>query len=335
MADYSPVAVDVSVIVPAFNAERTITACLRSALAQSLTSTEVIVVDDGSTDKTRQVIETLAADDSRVKAIYREQNGGVCNARNAALDAAHGIWAAVLDADDTMHKERLERLLAAASALGADWIADDQYFIREGETTPVARLFVDEPEGARLISASHLVARDRPDYLNYGLLKPLVRRSFLRAHAIRYRTGAEGYEDFLFTLDCAAHGAKFALLNEPLYNYTLRLKSLSSIDWAPRLRRMAELSKVMRATVLKNAPPSLLGALEARERLIERSLRYCAVVTPLKGGKVGAACKALMVDPLITPVLIKRLALRLWQRLWERDPLERVLLSGRVLRPTA
>jgi hypothetical protein len=192
---------------------------------------------------------------------------------------------------------------------------------------------VGEPEGSRLIDVAHLVARDRPDYLNYGLLKPLIRRAFLRAHGIRYRLGTEGYEDFLFTLDCAAHGATFALLNEPLYNYTLRPQSLSSIDWTPRLRRMAELSKMMRSTVLKEAPLSLLKALVERERLIELSLRYGAIVSPLKRGEISAACKALCGDPLILPVLMRRLAIRLWQRLWERDPLERVLLSGRVLKP--
>jgi succinoglycan biosynthesis protein ExoO len=326
---------NVSVIIPAYNAEPYIELCLDSALGQSLSDIEILVVDDGSADGTRAVIARKAAADARIKPIFLDQNGGVCNARNRAIDAASGTWIALLDADDTMHETRLSRLLAAAEALGADWIADDQYFIREGDETPIARLFMGEPPGAGLVDPAHLVLLDRPEYLNYGLLKPLVRRAFMRANDIRYRLGTERYEDFLFTIDCASHGAKFALLNEPLYNYSLRGGSLSSVDPVPRLKRMRELSETMRATRLKEAPSSLLRALEERERLITRSLRYYGVVEPLKRGEFAKAFGGLTHDPLIVPYLAGRLALRFCQRLSGRDPLERVLLTGRLLKSAA
>lgn len=325
----------VSVIIPAFNAEPFIEGCLDSALGQTLADLEILVVEDGSADGTRAAIARVAARDARIKPIFLDQNGGVCNARNRAIDAAGGTWIALLDADDTMHDTRLSRLIAAAEALGADWIADDQHFIREGDEAPIARLFIGEPRGARLVDPARLVLLDRPEYLNYGLLKPLVRRAFLRSNHIRYRLGAERYEDFLFTIDCASHGAKFALLNEPLYNYSLRGGSLSSVDPVPRLKRMRELSEMMRATTLTKGPLSLVRALEERERLITCSLRYYGIVEPLKRGEFTKALGALRRDPLIVPFLARRLALRFCQRLGGRDPLERVLLTGRVLKSAA
>jgi glycosyltransferase involved in cell wall biosynthesis len=321
----------ISVIVPAYNAEPTLEPCLRSAMAQTLADIEIVVVDDGSTDGTRSLIQRLAAQDGRIKPIALERNGGVCRARNCALDAAVGAWIALLDADDTMRTERLERLLAAAEGLGADWIADDQYFRRVEEERPVARLFTGEPDGARLIDPAHLVLRDCPEHLNYGLLKPLVRRAFLKAHHIRYRLGMERHEDFLFNIECAVHGAKFALLNEPLYNYFLRPGSLSATAPLNTMRHLKEVSQMIRDTLLASDQERLLDAFDCRDRLIERSLRYYEVVGPLKDGTVGAALSALGRDPLILPYLVLRAGRRAYHRVRGRDPLELVLLSGRVL----
>jgi glycosyltransferase involved in cell wall biosynthesis len=89
----------VSVVVPAFNRERFLAAAVQSALDQTYTRLEVIVVDDGSTDGTPEVARTLALADPRVR-VVRRTNGGPASARNTGLEAARGEYVSFLDSDD-------------------------------------------------------------------------------------------------------------------------------------------------------------------------------------------------------------------------------------------
>lgn len=92
----------VSIIIPAYNAERYLREALESALAQTYRDIEVIVVDDGSTDSTPEIIREFAVRDRRIKAI-RQANGGVSAARNAAIAQSAGEWISFLDSDDCLY----------------------------------------------------------------------------------------------------------------------------------------------------------------------------------------------------------------------------------------
>jgi glycosyltransferase involved in cell wall biosynthesis len=100
----------VSIIVPAFNAEATILETIVSALNQSHRNIELIVVDDGSTDHTKEVVASLLKSDARVRYIYKS-NGGVASARNRGIAEAQGTFIASLDADDLWYPTKLERQL--------------------------------------------------------------------------------------------------------------------------------------------------------------------------------------------------------------------------------
>jgi glycosyltransferase involved in cell wall biosynthesis/GR25 family glycosyltransferase involved in LPS biosynthesis len=101
----------VSVIMPAFNAEKTIEKSIRSILAQHYGELEMIVADDGSTDRTAEIVERLAKEDSRVKLVRLGQNQGCYPARNAALRASKGKYIAIQDSDDISLSSRLETQL--------------------------------------------------------------------------------------------------------------------------------------------------------------------------------------------------------------------------------
>src|SRR5262249_39213835 len=96
----------VSVVLPAYNAERTIAASLASIAAQTVTELEVIVVDDGSTDDTIRVAKSTDRGDLRV---ISQANAGHAAARNTGVSAARGRYVAFLDADDLWLPEKLER----------------------------------------------------------------------------------------------------------------------------------------------------------------------------------------------------------------------------------
>src|SRR5690348_2585807 len=103
----------VSVVIPAYNAARTIPATVRTVLDQTVADLEVIVVNDGSTDTTADVARSL--DDGRVRVLSQE-NSGHAAARNAGLGAAFGQYVAFLDADDLWLPHKLERQLEVLKA---------------------------------------------------------------------------------------------------------------------------------------------------------------------------------------------------------------------------
>lgn len=105
----------ISVVVPAFNAAPTIKTTLRSAQAQTEHNLEIIVVDDGSTDDTRQLIEAAAADDPRIRIVCQSQ-GGVAAARNTGIETARGAFIAPLDADDVWAPGKLAKQLQVLAA---------------------------------------------------------------------------------------------------------------------------------------------------------------------------------------------------------------------------
>jgi glycosyltransferase involved in cell wall biosynthesis len=109
-----------SVVIPAYNAELFLERTLRSALRQTHSNLEVIVVDDGSTDKTRVIAEAAAATDDRVR-IISVPNGGVAKARNIGIAEASGEFVAFLDADDLWHPTKIELQLTAMSRRSGDY----------------------------------------------------------------------------------------------------------------------------------------------------------------------------------------------------------------------
>jgi len=109
----------ISVVIPAFNAERFLGHTLASVLAQTYPSLEVLVVNDGSTDGTAALVKSFIAQDSRVHLVY-QPNSGVAAARNLGIRMACGEFIAPLDADDLWHPQALENLMEALRRAGDD-----------------------------------------------------------------------------------------------------------------------------------------------------------------------------------------------------------------------
>ncbi|EGV15974.1 glycosyl transferase family 2 [Thiocapsa marina 5811] len=107
----------VSAIMPVYNAEGFLGASIDSVLAQSYPAVELIVVDDGSTDRSLKIAEQRAAQDRRVE-VLRQGNAGVGSARNAAIRQANGLFVAPIDADDLWHPDKLRKQVAAFDASG-------------------------------------------------------------------------------------------------------------------------------------------------------------------------------------------------------------------------
>jgi glycosyltransferase involved in cell wall biosynthesis len=108
----------VSVIVPVYNGERFISRTLASVRAQTYSPIEIVVIDDGSTDRTASLVEAEAARDSRIR-LFRSKNLGVTAARNRGIAEARGHLIAPLDADDLWHPQKLAREVGLMQASGS------------------------------------------------------------------------------------------------------------------------------------------------------------------------------------------------------------------------
>lgn len=103
----------VSVIIPTYNREKTLLRAVQSVLDQTYTNLEVLVIDDGSTDGTAELVNGIR--DDRVQYIVLEKNGGPANARNIGVEMASGEWIAFQDSDDCWHKNKLEKQMRYAA----------------------------------------------------------------------------------------------------------------------------------------------------------------------------------------------------------------------------
>lgn len=113
---------EISIIIPAFNAERWLADAVKSVLAQTFSNWELIIVNDGSTDGTLQAARSFQ--DRRIR-VLDQANAGVSAARNAGLAAATGSYIGFLDADDAMFPENLAHKLQSLDRSGADWAFAD------------------------------------------------------------------------------------------------------------------------------------------------------------------------------------------------------------------
>lgn len=121
MSEANPQFPLVSVIIPAYNAEAFIERTLKSVLCQTYTNIEVLVVDDGSKDKTFEIVQSIAQQDSRV-VLIQQNNAGVATARNLAIEKSQGEYIAPVDADDIWYAEKIEKqvncILKAGESVG-------------------------------------------------------------------------------------------------------------------------------------------------------------------------------------------------------------------------
>ncbi|MFM2042656.1 MAG: hypothetical protein RLY86_1232, partial [Pseudomonadota bacterium] len=227
---------DVTVLIPAWRAEATVAAAIRSATGQGTGQTthpdgvavEVVVVDDASPDGTSRVVQGLAAADPRIRLIRRDWNGGAGAARNDGLAAARGRWIALLDADDSFAPGRLSRLLEAARAARADMVADNLVLVAPGGAVRGTAFSEQRLHRVAALGAPAFIDGNRALRYGYslGFLKPLVDAGLAR-RAGPFATDLPVAEDFHWYLDCLLAGGRWRVVPDALYRYTLTPGSLS------------------------------------------------------------------------------------------------------------
>jgi succinoglycan biosynthesis protein ExoU len=218
----------VVVIIAAYNAAGTIARAVRSALTEPEVG-EVVVVDDASTDNTVTAARTADDGSGRIKILTQPNNTGPSAARNRAIRESTLPWIGILDADDFFLQGRIDGLLAFADK--ADLIADDAGRVTEDAVGAPRESLLDgafaKPE---LISFSQFVSFNitgKKQRGELGFIKPLMRRSFLDTHNIRYQEHMRLGEDYELYARALALGARLYIVPKEGYVSIMRPSSLS------------------------------------------------------------------------------------------------------------
>jgi len=308
---------EVSIIIPAHNTENYIARAINSALGQTLTNLEVIVVDDASTDATLEVIKGFT--DSRLRVFVNQQNLGVSGTRNRALREAKGNWIAVLDSDDWYAPDRLEKLLQVATAENADVVIDDLNFIQSSEQQPWSTLLRESGEQIQTIKQIDPVYFVKTDLygqvgLHLGFSKPLFKRNFLLNHGITYNETMQVAEDFQLTLQCLIDGAYCVFVPQPYYFYYFRPGSLVTQN---KLRQINQTSKAIQNFLQQDNVqnnPELVEALSQSLAILQKNKAYYSVVEPIKQQKLLAALLELIRNPYFFVHFLSQLKVILLRR---------------------
>lgn len=200
---------EVSIIVPCYNAETTIERCVDSILRQTHKDFELVLVNDGSKDRTGEIIDCYANQDSRIVAIHKP-NGGVSTARNAALDIACGEYIAFADADDEVKPEWIETFLSIIS--GKDLAVQGIDFIGQG--TLVKSIGISSGCDNRTL-VSRLM---RYSFLGYMVGK-MFKQEIIKQQHIRFDPTIKFREDDVFMLNYAVHLKNWASTDKSNYIY--------------------------------------------------------------------------------------------------------------------
>lgn len=273
----------VSVIMPAYNGEKYIAASVRSVLEQTHTNVELIVIDDGSTDRTAEIVKEFQASDERVIYVF-QQNGGQGQARNKGIRLSCGEVIAFLDQDDLWVKEKLERQIEAMNKTNVDIIFSDGFIFHDDdstdESTTCAAWFSalrGKFGGANMLG--YLLTLNRIPTLSAMVRRETMESVGLLEEDRRY----QNCDDYDLWLKLAESGATFFGMSEKLVRYRLHSSQHSRNSIQMNKSEIGVLEKAWRLT-------------PANQRIKERrlsSLRRKLIIALINNDKTDEAQKTL------------------------------------------
>lgn len=222
----------VSVIIPVWNGEKVIERCLHSVLSQKV-QMEIIVVDDGSTDGTWEILQRMARQDERVRPVHQE-NGGVSAARNTGIAHSRGEYLRFVDADDVLPEGSMAALVHRAQEDRADLVLgawcevvgparQHRSLCRKDETIPWEELL-------------HRLSRHSNSFYYGALWNKLFRGDVVREKGVRFVGGLTWGEDFVFVCHYLAYVQRASYTAQAVYDYCRNGSGLTAHQFMDCLR---------------------------------------------------------------------------------------------------
>lgn len=205
----------ISIIMPAYNAEKYLMEAVQSVRAQTWEDWELLIIDDGSTDSTARIAAKCQREDARIRYIRNSSNLGAAGSRNAGIRQASGEWLAFLDSDDRWEAEKLEKQMKTAKEKNAAFLYTGSGFMDENGGKKQWVLDVPETVGFRGLLKQNVISCS----------SVLIRKDWMRAFPEKQ---VPIHEDFAVWLEILKEEGKKAYgVNEPLLIYRIRSGSKS------------------------------------------------------------------------------------------------------------
>lgn len=198
----------ISIIVPIYKAEEYIHRCIKSILSQTFSDFELILIDDGSPDKSGIICDEYAKDDKRIK-VFHQENGGVSNARNKGIEHAEGTWISFIDSDDYIERTYYEHLIQFSNN---DWIIEG--FKTEWHIEKLTNISYSETDFLKFWNSHfHRLYSTVP----WG---KLYKKEIIQNNNIQFDPQIRLGEDLIFNLNYVKYCKSIQLVDSSQYVYT-------------------------------------------------------------------------------------------------------------------
>jgi len=186
--------IGLSIIVPVYNIENDIPNCLNSILSQDYENYEVLLINDGSTDKSGEIIEKYALKDKRFK-VFHQENKGVSSARNLGLEKAKGYWVCFIDGDDTIYPNSLSQIIESIKGKQTEMIIARSFVVENNQLKREDYGF-DNSFVNRFFNGYQLITEK--SFKRGSVCGCVFNLFFLKKHNVHFPTGLKIGEDSLF-----------------------------------------------------------------------------------------------------------------------------------------
>ena len=300
----------VSIIIATYNTDAYVSMALSSVINQTEQDFEIIVCDDCSTDSTVEIVSRYAKGDDRIHLITSSRNSGPSRSRNRAIRLAQGEWIAILDSDDYFDRKRLSVLLCLAEISGFEMMADNLNLIDEegNVVTPRAFNLPKISEESLTVSVETFVKNDSfsGHALNWGFMKPIIRRSFLIENQIAFDENIRLGEDFVFYVECLLKGARLGIINRAFYFYREVHGSLSRRGDFRNFVSLRENNLKLIRLARQLHRPEVQEVLWKRDKELQDATLYARFVALIRTRNIASALHLFRENPVSWPFFTKK-----------------------------
>ena len=242
----------VSIVVPVYNVEQYLHRCIDSILKQTLQDFELILIDDGSTDKSGKICDCYAKSDKRVQVLHKE-NGGQSSARNKGLELCKGEFIYFCDSDDWVEPKLLEKAVEKLEAANADMVRFqcmthffDKTVKSDFQFSETNCIECFDEKAKILVVCDELLTYK----IGWELCLGLYRAKSIYQNNIRFPNGIDVAEDLFFNILYVFYSRRITFLESALYHYCMRVGSTTdSVKGTIRLNESNELMYKLYSTV--------------------------------------------------------------------------------------
>lgn len=281
--------IEVSVIVPVYNSEQYIESVVLCILEQSEKQIEIILINDGSTDSSYEIICKMAKSDSRI-VLINTKNGGLSRARNIGINAARGQWITFVDSDDFIDPETLTVWKNQAIRSGVEVLVGNGFKFESNYKNEVKiDLLKRQKWNTVMTGRDWIIHSTKVDELPHYAWLQFINRNFIESNCLRFTEGLI-HEDILWTLNVALNANKIGFCQRSFYGYrqnpvsllknpsqsSIEARATSYITIICNIVLMAEnqTDRLLKRTLLRQANRELghlLGLI--RKKIILKSLK--------------------------------------------------------------